>query len=318
MPVLCATVVKQSFFEARPRRALACNFDDPSLVLHVNQQLALSANPNPIPVSPGAVVGSTLLTWDDPAAQTLEIHVGSPNGILFAAGGPTGSAQTGLWVTNGMTFYLQDTSGGKSLTAANTIATVTALLVQKTFLTGSPNPIPVAAGATVGATSISWIADSSSQVEVHVGAPNGTLFAAGTSTGSAATGQWVSDGMTFYLQDVTGGKPLTAANTLSTLVVHLQQPGASLTAAPNPIEVSTGTIVGTTDIAWDAPLAQTVEIHVGSPSGPLFAAGGNTGSAATGAWVSNGMLFYLQNTTGGKPLTSANTLATVSMIVQQQ
>jgi hypothetical protein len=29
--------------------------------------------------------------------------------------------------------------------------------------------------------------------------------------------------MTFYLQDVTGGKPLTADNTLATTVVHLQQ-----------------------------------------------------------------------------------------------
>jgi hypothetical protein len=29
--------------------------------------------------------------------------------------------------------------------------------------------------------------------------------------------------MTFYLQDVTGGKPLTASNTLATLVVRLQR-----------------------------------------------------------------------------------------------
>jgi hypothetical protein len=288
------------------------------LVLHVNQQLALTANPNPIPVSPGAVVGSTLLEWNDPTAQTVEIHVGSPDGILFAGGGSIGSAQTGLWVTNGMTFYLQDTSGGKTLTADNTVARVTAVLEQKTFLTGSPNPIPVTAGATLGATTISWIADTSSQVEVHVGAPNGTLFAAGGPVGSSPTGNWVSDGLTFYLQDVTGGKPLTAANTLSTLVVHLQQPAASLTATPNPIEVSTGVTVGTTNIAWDAPLAQTVEIHVGSPCGTLFAAGGSKGSAETGAWVSNGLMFYLQDTTGGKPLTSANTLATVNVIVQQQ
>ena len=42
-----------------------------------------------------------------------------------------------------------------------------------------------------------------------------------TSAGSAQTGRWVSDGTTFYLQDVTSGKPLTANNTLATLVVHL-------------------------------------------------------------------------------------------------
>jgi len=32
-----------------------------------------------------------------------------------------------------------------------------------------------------------------------------------------------SQGTTFYMQDVTGGKPLTANNTLATLVVHLQR-----------------------------------------------------------------------------------------------
>ena len=61
-----------------------------------------------------------------------------------------------------------------------------------------------------------------------------------------------------------------------------------------------------------------VEIHVGSPGGTLFAAGGPTGSAETGAWVSNGLTFYLQDITGGKSLTSTNTLATVSVIVQHQ
>jgi hypothetical protein len=33
----------------------------------------------------------------------------------------------------------------------------------------------------------------------------------------------VTDGTTFYLQDVSGGKPLTANNTLATVVVHLQR-----------------------------------------------------------------------------------------------
>jgi hypothetical protein len=38
---------------------------------------------------------------------------------------------------------------------------------------------------------------------------------------------WVSDGLTFYLQDVTGGKPLTSDYTLATLVVHLQKSGSA-------------------------------------------------------------------------------------------
>ncbi|MGA7415797.1 MAG: hypothetical protein WBW33_35325, partial [Bryobacteraceae bacterium] len=137
-------------------------------------------------------------------------------------GGPSGSAQTKLWVSDGLTFYLQDTSGGKPLTSANTLATVVAHLQPGVFLAANPNPILVPLGTPVGTTTISWYADSISQIEVHVGAPNGQLFAEGGSVGSAPTGAWVTDGMTFYLQDVTGGKPLTAPNTLTVLTVHLQ------------------------------------------------------------------------------------------------
>jgi hypothetical protein len=90
-------------------------------------------------------------------------------------------------------------------------------------LTANPNPIQVAGNAAVGSTTISWIAPDAESVEVHIGSPNGKLIATGWDRGSVQTGLWVSDGMTFYLQDVTGGKPLTSDYTLAELVVHLQQ-----------------------------------------------------------------------------------------------
>ena len=90
------------------------------------------------------------------------------------------------------------------------------------FLIASPNPIQVT-GTAYGTTTISWNAPSASNVEIHVGSPNGPLFASGGNRGSQQTGPWVADGTTFYLQDVTGGKTLTGSNTLATLVVHLQR-----------------------------------------------------------------------------------------------
>ena len=89
-------------------------------------------------------------------------------------------------------------------------------------LTASPNPIQVT-GTADGTTTVNWSAPNAANVEVHVVSPNGPLFASGGNQGSAQTGPWVTDGTTFYLQDVTGGKPLTASNTLATLVVHLQR-----------------------------------------------------------------------------------------------
>jgi hypothetical protein len=90
-------------------------------------------------------------------------------------------------------------------------------------LIASPNPIIVAGGGAFGMTTITWVAPDAQAIEIHIGSPNGELFATGGRTGSAQTGPWVTDGMTFYLQDVTGGKPLTSANTLARLVVHVQR-----------------------------------------------------------------------------------------------
>ncbi len=90
-------------------------------------------------------------------------------------------------------------------------------------LTASPNPIPVAGSAILGITTISWMAPAAEAVEVRIGGPDGVLFAGGDSRGLAQTGSWVRDGMTFYLQDTSGGKPLTADNTLATVVVRLQR-----------------------------------------------------------------------------------------------
>lgn len=90
-------------------------------------------------------------------------------------------------------------------------------------LTASPNPIPVTGNAFVGSTTISWSAPDAQVIEIHIGSPDGPLLTRMGNRGSIQTDNWVLDGMTFYLQDVTGGKPLTSDYTLAMLVVHLQK-----------------------------------------------------------------------------------------------
>jgi hypothetical protein len=96
------------------------------------------------------------------------------------------------------------------------------------LLTATPNPIPVKGGAPYGVTILSWSAPGVPVVEIHIGSPTGPTFVqhgwdGNANSGSVQTGVWVPDGMTFYLQDISGGKALTAANTLATVVVHLKQ-----------------------------------------------------------------------------------------------
>ena len=141
---------------------------------------------------------------------------------------------------------------------------VSALPVLGDSLTTPPvtlvaNPLP----AGQDQTTLTWNAPNSSAVEIHVGSPTGTLFADGGPIGSAVTGPWASSGMSFYLVDATTHQPLASA--------MIQQPGATLTANPNPLPDG----VNQTTLTWNAPNSLAVEIHVGSPTGPLFAEGGH-------------------------------------------
>ena len=92
---------------------------------------AITASPNPIKVCDASGSGLTTVSWTSTGATDLEVHIGKPDGDLFARTGPYGSWKTGKWVGNGMVFYLQDVSGGKPLTRENTIATVTVAVTNE-------------------------------------------------------------------------------------------------------------------------------------------------------------------------------------------
>ncbi|MDP9169133.1 MAG: ferritin-like domain-containing protein [Acidobacteriota bacterium] len=89
-------------------------------------------------------------------------------------------------------------------------------------ITANPNPIPVTGGGA-GVTTISWNAPAASIIQIRVNSPTGPLFTNNINSGSMATGPWVQEGTTFYLQDVSGNLGITGGNTLATLVVHLQR-----------------------------------------------------------------------------------------------
>src|SRR5690349_1791562 len=88
-----------------------------------------------------------------------------------------------------------------------------------------------------------------------------------------------------------------------------------ISANPNPIIVCDGTGLGITTLTWSSAGTTLVEVHLKTPSGTLVAQSGPNGTVTTGKWVTNGSAFYLQDVSGGLPLTSANTLATVTVSV---
>ena len=105
------------------------------------------------------------------------------------------------------------TSGGATTTTA--IGTIGA----------SPNPIQECDDSGLGTTTISWTFQGATKVEVRIGKPDGDLFAATEGPGQASTGKWVAKGMGFYLQDVSGGRPLTSENTITMIRVSVTDAG---------------------------------------------------------------------------------------------
>jgi hypothetical protein len=182
----------------------------------------------PITLAAGQNFGSTTLTWRTSTASRVQIRVGSPVGTpMTGLEGPTGSAQTGNWVTDGMMFYLQDASDGDSSGPLKTIATMRAQ-VNSTNSSGrragaigaTPNPIFLGAGQTSGTTRISWQAVGVTAVQIRVGSPTGTpMTGLEGLSGSAVTGNWVTNGLTFYLQDASSGDSSGLSRTLATVRV---------------------------------------------------------------------------------------------------
>jgi hypothetical protein len=174
---------------------------------------SITANPNPLITNwPGN--GGTTVSWTSSGTSSVEIHVNAPNGAPFGSSGPGSfSLSTEEWAKPGMTFYLQNTSNGLPLTAANTLATVTMI---GGAISLSPDPIYVSNGSGLGVTTVRWNSYGTSAVQVRVGSPAGAPFAFwGPGLGFETTGQWVQNGQKFYLQDVSDGKPLTSTNTLA-------------------------------------------------------------------------------------------------------
>ena len=83
------------------------------------------------------------------------------------------------------------------------------------LITAEPNPFSADLHGA-GQTTVSWITYSTSRVEVRVDAPDGLLFArSGPGRFSQVTGEWVRNGTTFYLQNVSDNLPLVAENTIA-------------------------------------------------------------------------------------------------------
>jgi 6-phosphogluconolactonase len=141
----------------------------------------------------------------------------------------------------------------------------------------------------------------------HQNTDNIVTFRVDKATGRLSpTGQFIGAGQPVSIVFLTPAQPGNTA-----------REGVTFAANPNPIAVSGASAYGQTTLSWNAPDTTDVEIHIGAPNGPSMGRQLSWGSATTGNWVADGMMFYLQDVSAGRPLDAANTLATVRVTVQQ-
>jgi hypothetical protein len=166
--------------------------------------VSFTANPNPITAGSNGL-GQTTLSYSS-YSSNVEIHVGSPDGPMVMASGPSGSVTTGSWVTNGTTFFLQDVSSNRSLTINNTMAVLSAKVVgaSNATLTSSQNPVLQTNGTGYAQITLNYTAPGVSNTTITTG-PSYKVVCGGYSTGSCQTGNWVTNGTMFYLHNTPNG-----------------------------------------------------------------------------------------------------------------
>ncbi len=184
---------------------------------------------------------TSLLTFNtSPSGLTVTLDgqtVSTPNCAQGVVGFVRSLGVASPQTLNGVSYEFSSWADGATQTHDITTSvnhkTYTAIFkpVQSTRtgkIAATPNPALVCDGSGAGSTTLNWTSSGTTAVEVHINAPNGDLLVAGaTGDGSLTTGKWVGDGSTFYLQDVSGGLPLTQENTLAIVTVTLTNYGCN-------------------------------------------------------------------------------------------
>jgi len=262
--------------------------------------VSFTANPNPL-ISPTGI-GVTTLSWHAPCYDQLKITVVSPTGTPLTGGvGSSGTAQTGPWVTDGLQFFLMDTTTNTAI--ASLAMRVCTSACQPVLTSLAPSTVPMGVSDATLQTAGFNLDDAS--VVTWNNAPLQTQYLGPMLLKATVPADLLAFPATGSVAVATGSQVSTALP----FQVSCPNAAATLTANPNPILSST--VVGVTTLSWSGPCYNQLEIRVGSANGQQFTGqNGPSGSAQTGDWVSNGLQFFLVNLATGASLASV----TVSVV----
>lgn len=276
----------------------------------------LTSDPNPVRACP-TTPGSTTLSWTSVGTSQVEVRQGAIDGPVVSTSGPGSHSAPVTGLTAATDFYLRDISTAipKTLAVAPVAITTAGCVQRSGTIAATPNPVPLC-GAGSATAKLTWSASGVTRAQLRAGAPDGPLFmesGPGTFTTSLYA---LSIPTTFFLQDVSDGRPLTAADTLASVTIGISTASCEsggtatgvMTVNPNPVRVCPGR-PGVAVVTWTTSGASVVEVRGGAPNGGLFSATGPGTYSSSLYWVTEPLDLYLQNASNGLPPISANTVA---------
>ncbi len=218
-----------------------------------------------------AFEGATL-SWDtrDPAVLSAEIRLGIPSGPVVARG-TTGAIRL---TSDTATYYFVDTTGGATgephVLGVDTFTQYRALggilAYYGYFLSLDSNPVLSCREAPLSGTQVNLKGHSggSGLTAIRVNASDGPVLTSGWGLVHETTGDWVQNGMPFFLTTIADGQTLGSVR-----AYLLPNRPCAPDAPPEPMIRSTRDCVQTSrfTLAWYAGTAP-VEIREGSPAGP--------------------------------------------------
>ncbi len=155
----------------------------------------LAAEPNLFQVCDGKANVASTIHWWTPQTD-VEVRLQSPIGKLVSSGRAEGTIETGPWVTHGMNFLLVDRHDRRVFGVDTVRMTTEGCGI---VFRAQDNPVRVCDGRSHVPVRLEWEAPAVERVEIRVGAPDGWLLTSGVSSGSFETGDWVREGLKFYL-----------------------------------------------------------------------------------------------------------------------
>lgn len=172
-------------------------------------------------------------------------------------------------------------------------------------ITASPNPITQCQANGLGITTLTWRSTEPAPLQIRIGSPTGAVFGDVDSQGSGTTGDWVTDGMTFFL--------MKDGRTLSQVRVTLACPRpagrGSIQASSTSVPVCDPPGSGSTTLSWTTVDVTAVQIRRDRFDGPLVTSGGASGTFA--AQISFDTTFLLVDVSGGRAPAEAGVLSSV-------